>query len=45
MSNIAILCSGGDDMPLASEQPHLLMDNTEINVMHRKQNMRLICKA
>lgn len=35
--NIANLCSGGDDMPKKSEQPHIFLDNTEINVKHRKQ--------
>ena len=37
MKNIAILCSGGDDMPKETERPHFLLDNTEINVKHLKQ--------
>jgi len=43
MSNIAILCSGGDDMPMKGEQPHILLDNTKINVKHRKQSGKYIC--
>jgi len=35
--NIAILCSGGDDMPKKSEKPHVFLNNTDINVKHRKQ--------
>ena len=42
MSNIAILYSGGDDMPIKSEQPHVLSDNTEIDVKHRRKRIKLI---
>ena len=42
MTNIAILCSGGGDMPQKGEQPHVFLDNTEINVKHRKQRRKLI---
>ena len=40
MKNIAILCFGGDDMPKKGEKPHFFLDNTEINVKHRKQGRK-----
>lgn len=30
MKNIAILCSGGDDMPIKGEKPHVLLDNIKL---------------
>jgi hypothetical protein len=40
MKNIAILCSGGDDMPKGSEQPHFILDNNLLNVKHRRQGRK-----
>ena len=43
MSNIAILRSGGDDMLKKDEITHVSLDNTKINVKHRRQRRILIC--
>ncbi len=40
MKNIAILCSGGDDMPKKDELPHVFLDNIKIDVEHRKQRKK-----
>jgi len=37
MKNIEILCSSGGDMTKKGEQTHVYLDNTEIDVKHRKQ--------
>ena len=40
MLNIAILCSGGDDMPKKSEKPHLFLDNDGLDVKHHRQRRK-----
>jgi len=40
MKNIAILCSGGDDMPKKGEQTHVYLDNTEVDVKHPEQRRK-----